>query len=200
MRKIGVVYFSQTNVTYQLSQALIKGVVEFGGFEVVQHRIEGRDIVEGRYTNLKVIESLHACDAIVFGTPTYMGGVSAQFKAFLDATSELWCEQLWAGKVAAGFTCGSALNGDQGATLQYLITFANQHGMFWVGLDTPSGYTSLPVNRLGCQMGVVAHSDEGIADPCDLTTANYLGNRIAKVTSSLVRHLEPKEEKPIRDL
>jgi NAD(P)H dehydrogenase (quinone) len=68
-----------------------------------------------------------------------MGGVSAQFKAFADATSELWCQQEWAGKIAAGFTCGSAMNGDQTSTLQYLVTLANQQGMLWVGLDSAQG-------------------------------------------------------------
>src|SRR3546814_7111133 len=36
------------------------------------------------------IEELNAADAIVFGTPTYMGGVSGPFKTFMDATSKVW--------------------------------------------------------------------------------------------------------------
>ena len=63
-----------------------------------------------------------------------MGGPSAQFEAFADATSEIWCKQGWEDKIAAGFTCGSATNGDQGSTLQYFVTLANQRGMVWFGL------------------------------------------------------------------
>lgn len=109
------------------------------------------------------------------------GGVSAQLKSFLDATSELWCKQLWAGKFAAGITCGSALNGDQSSTLQYLITFVNQQGMLWVGLDTPFGYTDESINRLGCQLGVTAQSDGEMASKEDLNTARYLGERVATI-------------------
>jgi multimeric flavodoxin WrbA len=35
-------------------------------------------------------EKLDAADAIVFGTPTYMGGPSWQFKRFADASSKAW--------------------------------------------------------------------------------------------------------------
>ena len=35
-------------------------------------------------------DRLDAADAIVFGTPTYMAGPSAQFKAFMDSTSQRW--------------------------------------------------------------------------------------------------------------
>src|SRR4029077_994413 len=33
-------------------------------------------------------------DAIIFGTPTYMGGPSAQFKVFSDASSDVWFGKL----------------------------------------------------------------------------------------------------------
>jgi len=178
--KIGVIYFSKTDVTEQLAQALIKGIHSRGDFTVVQHQIDGAEIIEGRFENLGIIDELSACDAIVFGTPTYMGGVSAQFKTFADATSELWCEQEWAGKIAAGFTCGSAMNGDQTGTLQYLVTLANQQGMLWVGLDSAQGYKDHGINRLGCQLGVVAHSPDGGVHATDLATAAYLGKRVSE--------------------
>ncbi len=77
------------------------------------------------------------------GSPTYMGGAAAQFKAFIDATSDEWSKQRWANKIAAGFTCGSSLNGDQTACLQAMNTLASLQGMLWVGLDTACGYKTL---------------------------------------------------------
>ena len=35
-------------------------------------------------------EALQAADAIIMGSPTYMGSVSWQFKKFADASSKPW--------------------------------------------------------------------------------------------------------------
>jgi NAD(P)H dehydrogenase (quinone) len=59
-------------------------------------------------------QTLDRSDAIVFGTPTYMGGPSAQFKAFADASSKVWyANQGWEDKVAAGFTNSGGMSGDK---------------------------------------------------------------------------------------
>ena len=67
---------------------------------------------------------LAAADAIVFGSPTYMGGVSWQFKKFADASSKPWYVQAWRNKLAAGFTNSATLNGDKFSSLQYLFTLS----------------------------------------------------------------------------
>lgn len=185
MARIAVVYFSHTGVTEQLAKAVISGINDSEKVSVLEYKIVGKDIIEGRFVNLALFESLQRCDAIIMGSPTYMGNVSAQFKAFADATSELWSEQKWADKIAAGFTSGSALNGDQSTTLQYLITLACQHGMYWVGLDAAHGYKDHGVNRLGCQLGVVAQTTDSIANEVDIASARYLGARVAKLVMGL---------------
>jgi len=185
MIKIAVIYYSKTNVTSTLAQAIIAGANNKHEVAIIEHRIKDEDIIACRFDNPNLFKELETCDAIIFGTPTYMGGVSAQFKTFADATSELWAQQQWAGKVAAGFTCGSALNGDQTGTLQYMVTLSSQQGMFWVGLDSAQGYDDKGVNRLGCQLGVVAHSTDGIVHHIDIDTAMYLGHRVAKLARAL---------------
>lgn len=115
--RIAVVYFTKIDVTGQLAQAVISGIKDHECVEVVEHRIQGVEIVEGRFENSLLFESILDCDAVIMGSPTYMGGVSAQLKAFADASSEYWSEQQWTNKVAAGFTCGSTLNGDQSNSL-----------------------------------------------------------------------------------
>ena len=129
------------------------------------------------------MESISTADAVVFGSPTYMGCVSAQFKAFADATGELWSKGKWVDKVAAGFTIGSNLSGDQLSVIQYISTFANQHGMLWSGLDIRS---SEALNRLGAQSGLIAHSSDGTVHETDRKTAHYLGARVARIIQSLV--------------
>lgn len=178
--RLGVIYFSKTDITESLANAVIDGALTVAGTEIYKHRIVGSEIKQGRYANNAVIDELSQCDAIVFGSPTYMGSVSAQFKTFADATSELWCDQKWSGKLAAGFTCGSAINGDQSSTLQYLITFACQHGMLWMGIDAAPGYRDFGINRMGCQLGTVAYCPDGQIHEIDLATAKYQGKRIAE--------------------
>ena len=67
-------------------------------------------------------DTLNAADAIIFGTPTYMGGPSWQFKKFADASSKAWISRTWQDKVFGGFTCSASLNGDKAATLIQLQT------------------------------------------------------------------------------
>ncbi len=185
MIKLGIVYFSVTGTTELLAHEIERGASSVKKVEVQSFRINKKQLVDGRFVDQNMLAQLDTCDAIIFGSPTYMGGVASQFKAFADATSELWCEQLWANKLAAGFTCGSAPNGDQSSTLHYFFTLACQQGMLWVSIDAAHGYTKKHLNRLGSQLGVVAHvSGDGLHE-VDKATAQYLGQRVAELAKKL---------------
>ena len=175
---IGIVYFSNTDITGKLVRATAN-VIEESGMSVFVYRIDGTEIIEGRFNKTIVFDQLEKCSAIIFASPTYMGGPAAQFKAFADATSPIYSNQGWSDKLAAGITSGSGLNGDQTSTLQYFVTLASQHGMSWLGLSSITGGNSgLKINRLGCQIGVVAHSETTSVNANDLQTAKHLGKRI----------------------
>ncbi|HEY0924972.1 flavodoxin family protein [Rheinheimera pacifica] len=182
MIKVAVVFHSASGSTRQLAAAVAAGAATEPDVNVIQTEIAGADIRAGRFRNSKLLAQLTDADAIVFGSPTYMGSVSAQFKAFADASSEHWETQLWANKVAAGFTIGSNFSGDQLHTLQYLQILANQHGMLWAGLDIPGNYNTAGLNRLGAQSGVIAQSADGVLHETDLLTAHYLGRRVAQLS------------------
>ena len=138
-------------------------------------------------------------DALIFGTPTYMGGVSAPFKTFMDASAKVWFVQGWKDKLAAGFTHSGSQNGDKFNTVTQLFTFAMQHGMIWAGLglmpgnNTSKGSNS-DLNRLGGFSGALTQSnnDQGAeAIPAsDLKTAEALGARVAAVALRLAREQE----------
>lgn len=146
--------------------------------------------------------ALEQADAIVFGAPTYMGGPSAAFQAFAEATSRpvLARGMRWRDKVAAGFTNSGSSAGDKLATLVQIALFAAQHGMHWVSLGVaPTGRASTAtddeVNRLGFWLGAAAQSniDQGpdAAPPeADLETARVLGRRVAEVALQLARGRE----------
>ena len=130
--------------------------------------------------------ALDAADAIIMGSPTYMGSVSWQFKKFADASSKRWFASAWKDKVAGGFTCSGYPSGDKLSTLQSMLTLAMQHGMVWVGLGMMGNET---INRLGSSIGMMAHaSNTTPADamhPGDLDTALAYGARVAQVAAKL---------------
>ncbi|NBO42431.1 MAG: flavodoxin family protein, partial [Betaproteobacteria bacterium] len=62
--------------------------------------------------------AINAADAIIFGSPTYMGMASWQSKKFADATSKQWMSGAWKDKVAGGFTISASPSGDKLSTIQ----------------------------------------------------------------------------------
>lgn len=166
----------------------------------------GAESVPGTVTDLVLLDEpltddvwarLTAADAIIFGTPTYMGSPSWVFKKFAEESVRVWAADLaWRDKIAAGFTNSKAMSGDKLNSLVDLAVFAAQHGMIWVGLDIYPGWAESTasiedLNRLGSWLGAMAQSDADLsaekAPPAtDLRTAAALGARVATVTQ---RHL-----------
>ena len=136
-------------------------------------------------------ETLANANAIIFGAPTYMGSISAEFKKFMEASSKAWMSQAWLNKLAAGFTNSASLSGDKLSSLLELSVFAAQHGMTWINLGLmPSNNSKSQrndLNRIGAFIGAMAQSDADsgadIAPPQgDLDTAHHLGKRVAEMT------------------
>lgn len=181
MKTVAVIYHSETGTTAQLAQAIIAGIHNVGQTTATEYRLSSTHVADGRLVDEGMLSALDHVDAMIFGSPTLMGGVSAVFKAFADASGTAqWAEQRWRNKLAAGFTVGANLNADQSTVIHYLQTFACQHGMLWTGLDLPAGTQQL--NRLGSQSGLIAQSADGILHPTDKKTAVYLGKRLATLT------------------
>ena len=130
--------------------------------------------------------ALDGADAIIFGSPTYMGMASWQFKKFADASSKRWFSGAWKDKVAGGFTISASPSGDKLSTLQYFITLSMQQGMIWVGQPAMNDGTT---NRIGSNSGVMAQV--GPTSPAedipqgDLDTAKAYGARVAAIAAKL---------------
>lgn len=192
MKILSIVYFTGSGHTQLMAEAVARGASTVSGVQVRLLPIAGSEIVEGRWKNEQTLAALAASDGIVFGTPTYMGGASAQFKAFADATGMVWFQQGWRNKVAGGFTHSGSPSGDKLSTLQYLAALAMQHGMIWVGLGAiPSSYAGATdgFNRLGFYHGAagVTPFNPGAApsvDPGDLLTAERYGARLAEAVAA----------------
>ena len=186
MTSVAIVYFSATGHTEQVAEAVAEGAKSVAGTEVKLLQIVGEDIQNGRWKNDAVVAALNAADAIVFGTPTYMGGYASQFKAFIDACGGIWYQQGWKNKIGAGFTHSQGLSGDKLNTLAGLMINGMQHGMIWVGTGVmPEGATPEKTNRLSSYSGAMAQSnmDQPNIGPGDRQTAVALGTRVAETAA-----------------
>jgi multimeric flavodoxin WrbA len=176
---VAIVYHSGYGHTEVLAQSVLRGAKDAG---VNAHLVKAED--ENKDWDL-----LEKADAIIFGSPTYMGSVSAQFKTFMDESSKVWMNQGWKDKIAAGFTISASQSGDKLNTLVQMSVFAAQHGMVWVGLGEMPGNNSSEgspedINRIGSYIGMMAqaNADQGadVTPPAaDHKTAEILGARVA---------------------
>jgi NAD(P)H dehydrogenase (quinone) len=188
MRTVSTIYFSGSGHTTKLAEAVHEGSAAVAGLKAHLIAISGDDIVKGRYSNEGVFAKLDDSDAIIFGSPTYMGGPAAQFKAFADATGGRWFAGAWRDKIAGGFTVSMGPSGDKLSTLHYFFTLAMQHGMIWVGQSEmplqPNG-----VNRLGSASGVMAQAGQEAPEVApnegDKLTGVLFGKRLAEFTLKL---------------
>lgn len=186
MVKIVVIFHSGYGHTKNQAEAVFSGLNTVDG-------VEGAIIIVGENGELKDSEwaLLDEADGIIFGSPTYMGMVSWQFKRFADDSSNKWFEQKWKNKIGAGFTNSASINGDKHSTLHYMMTLAMQHGMIWVGTGIMPANTKSAqrddLNYLGSFSGAMAQSpsDSGTGEAPtsgDLETAKLFGARVAEVT------------------
>lgn len=184
MANVAVVYFSGYGHTAKQAEAVIKGAAAVSGVTVTEFRInENGDLPESAW------DVLGTQDAIIYGSPTYMGGPAWQFKKFADATSKPWFQQKWKDKIAAGFTNSASVNGDKFSTITYFFTLSQQHGQVWVGTGLMPSNTKAngpdDVNWTAGFAGALAispadASPEEAPRKGDLETASLLGKRVAE--------------------
>jgi NAD(P)H dehydrogenase (quinone) len=182
MSDIVVVYHSGYGHTKRMAEAVAEGA----GAQLIAINAEGA-LSEADWS------ALGAADAIIMGSPTYMGSVSWQFKKFADASSKPWFTQAWKDKLFAGFTNSATMNGDKLSTLHYLFTLAMQHGGLWVGTGMMPSNTKAAkrddVNYVGSFSGAMAQSPSDCAPeempPGDLETARLFGRRVAEAAARL---------------
>jgi multimeric flavodoxin WrbA len=177
MAKVAVVYHSGYGHTQRVAEFVGRGA----NADIVAIDAEGH-LTDAQWA------TLDAADAIIMGSPTYMGMASWQFKKFADATSKKWMSGAWRDKLAGGFTCSASMSGDKLSTLQYFVTLSMQLGMVWVGQQEANEYkVTEGKNRIGSYTGVMAQA--GAQDPAhlivqgDLDTAEAYGKRVAALAA-----------------
>ena len=187
--KIAIVYFSGYGHTAKQAEAVHQGAASVPGAHAASYRIdEHGDLPEAAWGEIA------AADAIIYGSPTYMGGPAWQFKKFADASSKPWFGQAWKNKVAAGFTNSASTNGDKYATIAYMWTLAMQQSQVWVGLglmpNNAKAATPADINWTAGFGGAMAVSpSDASAEEApragDLAAARHLGARVAEMAGKL---------------
>jgi multimeric flavodoxin WrbA len=180
MSAIVIVYHSGYGHTAKVAEA----VASTSGAQLLAIDAEG-NLPDGGW------DALGAAKLIVFGSPTYMGSVSWQFKKFADASSKAWFTQAWKDKLFAGFTNSASMNGDKHSTLHYFMTLAMQHSGLWVGTgmmpSNSKAATRDDINYVASSAGLMtatpsdASTDEMVAG--DIATAKKFGERLATVAA-----------------
>lgn len=189
MTKVAIVYFSGYGHTAKQAEAVQRGAASVPDAEVTMLRIdEHGNLPEGSF------DVLAQQDAVIYGSPTYMGGPAWQFKKFADASSKLWFGQGLKDKVAAGFTNSASTNGDKHSTIQYLFTLSQQHSQVWVGTGLlPSNKKEHGPSDINWSAGfagamAISPSDASAEEAPrsgDLKTAELLGERVAIIAKRL---------------
>jgi len=181
--KIAIAYHSGNGHTEVLAQSVQAGA-KSAGAEVSMVTVETMDDAKWAV--------LDEADAIVFGSPTYMGSASGQFHSFAQTTNKRWGRQAWKDKLGSGFTISACKAGDKDTTLGYFATLGAQHGMIWVSLGLLPGWhlsheSEDDLNRLGYFNGAAGTllGDLPAEDvhKADIATAEYLGGRVAQMTA-----------------
>lgn len=186
MKRIAIVYHSAHGHTDHIARHIQAGCDGVSG--VAAELLRAEEIASRP-------ECLTGFDGILFGSPTYLGGVSGPFKTFMDATGGLWRRQSLRGKLGAAFTVSSLPAGDKQSTLLSLFVFCMQHGMLWVGNPIlPEQHRGVPcdeaANRLGSWSGLMAqaiHASPADAFvPGDVKTARLFGRNFARSLNRLL--------------
>lgn len=186
MKQLAVIYHSAHGNTGRIAALIAEGAQSVPGVQV--HVLEAQDLTPSP-------DRLLAFDGFVFGSPTYLGGVTGTFKSFMDATGRLWKTHALKGKLASGFTVSALPSGDKQSTLLSMFVFAMQHGMVWVGnAILPEQHSGVPydeaANRLGSWSGLMAQAGHSAGPaqafaPGDLKTARMFGANVARALASM---------------
>ncbi len=172
---ICIPYFSGNGHTAKLADHIAKGIGTARLIDIEQITQDDWDAMD-------------AAPAILFGTPTYMGSSAARYDMFLEEASSRWVKQVWANKIAGGFTVATFPSGDKLSTLMRLAVYAAQMGMIWIGpnaIGAPVNAQASGLNQNGSWLGLMATSSRDKSElitPEDAETAQRFGMRIRQAS------------------
>lgn len=197
MTKVLVLYYSSYGHMEQMAEAAAEGARSAGAVAdvkrvpelVPEHIARGANMKLDQAAPIAQVEDLPNYDAIIVGTGTRFGRLTAQMANFWDQTGPLWATSALTGKVGAAFSGSATQHGGQELTLFSILTNLIHHGMIIVGLPyTFAGQSRLDEITGGSPYGPTTISaSDGSRQPSanELDGARYLGHRVAEVARKL---------------
>ena len=194
--KLAIVYYSSTGTITEIARELHDAAVKAGA-EVrlaktaelaPQAAIESNPAWAAHHAaNTHVPhatpEDVEWADAVIFGTPTRFGNVSAQLKQFIDTLGGLWAEGKLIDKVYSAFVSSATAHAGQEATLLALYTSIHHFG----GITVTPGFTQPSKFVDGNPYGT-SHVDGQGNNPVDevtRTAARVQAERVVRVAAQL---------------
>lgn len=145
--KVQVIFYSMYGHVWKMAEAVAAGAREVAGAEVELLQVaelmpedalvkSGAKAARAAFAHipLATVAKLAEADAIILGSPTRYGNMTAQMRNFLDQTGGLWVSGKLIGKVGSAFTSTATQHGGHEMTIfSFYSTFLHQ-GMVVVGV------------------------------------------------------------------
>ncbi|MFI8008094.1 NAD(P)H:quinone oxidoreductase [Streptomyces sp. NPDC086010] len=194
--KLAVVYYSSTGTITEIAKELhdsgVKAGAEVRLLKVAE--LAPREAIESNpawaandaataQIPVATPADIEWADAVIFGTPTRFGNVSAQLKQFIDTLGGLWAEGKLADKVYSGFVSSATAHAGQESTLLALYNSVHHFG----GLTVTPGFTQPHKFVDGNPYGTSHVDAQGSAPVEDVTrtAAKIQAERVIRIAAAI---------------
>jgi len=190
-----VLYYSRYGATEKMAQLIARGVEQVSSMEAKVRTVPSvsanSEASEPEVPKEGAVycseEDLKNCSALIIGSPTRFGNMTAALKYFLDGTGAIWASGSLIDKPIGAFTSTSSLHGGQETTLLTMAIPLIHHGMLFCGIPyseaalntTTTGGTPYGASHLAGANGNNSISDDEAALCC------ALGKRVATIAMKL---------------
>lgn len=138
---------------------------------------------------IATVDELPSYDAIIFGSGTRYGSVTAQLRNFVDQTGGLWARGALNGKVGSVFTASATQHGGQESTILSFVPTLMHLGLIVVGLpyafQGQMGVTEVMGNSPYGASTITDANGSRMPSAVELDGARFQGRYVAKVAAAV---------------
>jgi len=206
MVKVNVIFHSLYGHIYKMAEAVVAGAREVEGAEVKIYQVPetlpeevlvkmGAIETKKLFAHIPVLtrdmyeEVFAGADALIFGTPTRYGMMTAQMRTVFDGLGGLWSRDAIVGKVGSVFTSSGTQHGGQESTILTSHVTLLHLGMIIVGLPyAEKRQTRMDEITGGSPYGAsTIAAGDGSRQPSDneLAMARYQGRYVTQIAKKI---------------
>ena len=206
MVKVNIIFYSMYGHIYRMAEAVAAGAREVEGAEVGIYQVpetlpdevlEKMGAIEAKklFAHIPFLtremheDVLAGADALIFGTPTRYGNMTAQMRAVLDGLGGLWSQDAFVGKVGSVFTSSGTQHGGQESTILTFHVTLLHLGMIIVGLPyAEKRQTRMDEITGGSPYGastIAGHGGSRQPSENELAMARYQGRHVTQIAKKI---------------